>query len=67
MIHSPSQGMVVAIAIVIFLLIVFWRISIPLILAILLAKVIVALASVAQEPAGVQALAMLLRVPPPPL
>jgi hypothetical protein len=67
MIHSPPDGMVVAIAVIIFLLIVFWRISIPLILAIILAKVIVALVSVAQEPVGVQALALLLRVPPPPL
>ncbi|MEJ2887838.1 hypothetical protein [Actinomycetospora aeridis] len=65
MIQSPSQGMVIAIAFVIFLLIVFWRISIPLILAIVLAKVIVALASASQQEPAVAAAALLLRVPPP--
>jgi hypothetical protein len=65
MIQSPSQGMVIAIAFVIFLLIVFWRISIPLILAIVLAKVIVALASASQQEPAVAAFALVLRVPPP--
>lgn len=55
----PPDALVAVIAVIVFLILVFWRIAIPVILAIIVAKVVVALAAIVpQGPPAATALAL---------
>lgn len=55
----PPDAAVAMIAAIVFMIIVFWRIAIPLIVAVMLAKVVMALAAVAPAPTPAAATAAL--------
>lgn len=59
---SASQ-MVIILALIIFLIIAFWRVAIPVILAIVLAKVVVSVAAMTQQLPGQPASALAAVIP----